>query len=364
MVISLSALFIYTAFVLFLLVALVSPKKKQKSSNKKSGVSVVIPFKNEVTNLPALISSLSVQDYKGPVEVVFVNDGSIDGSVSTINSLRNDSPFEIVLLNSDFDPDIKTTSKQQALDLGIRRAKNEWVALTDADMRLEPDFISSFMNSLSADSALVFGHTSIICGNNILEKIQAFQLEFLFAIAYAFHLADITGSCMGNNILISRSAYIESGGQRKIGYNITEDRALVSLFRQQKRQVNRVEPFKTTAYTYPEKKIGSFIGQMRRWAQGGFHLQSNLLPLGVLFSIQNIFFLIAIAGLLPSTLTTATVLNFILTWTLIAVSFWKIRSPGRFLFFPLYYVFLLFQTVLLTLFFLSGKQIEWKGRKI
>jgi cellulose synthase/poly-beta-1,6-N-acetylglucosamine synthase-like glycosyltransferase len=50
------------------------------------GVSIIIPFRNEEDNLPALLESLKKQNYTGMMEVIFVNDRSEDNGVGVIKN--------------------------------------------------------------------------------------------------------------------------------------------------------------------------------------------------------------------------------------------------------------------------------------
>ena len=81
------------------------------------GISIVIPFKNEALNLERLLASLASQRYNGLYEVILVNDCSTDRYYNAI-SLRRGAvrlKFWIPPLQRP-----RLSSKQQALDLGIR----------------------------------------------------------------------------------------------------------------------------------------------------------------------------------------------------------------------------------------------------
>ena len=172
------------------------------------------------------------------------------------------------------------TSKQQALDFGIDKARYEWIALTDADMKLLPQWLDSLMMSSDQNTDMVFGHTAIMTDNRVFTHIQAFQLEFLFCAAHAFHKVGITGSCMGNNMLVSKQAYQKAGGQKAIGYNMVEDRALLNLFKQKKMNISCTEPFLPLALTYPCENWHLFFIRLKmgkRWICLAFSLFIGLL---------------------------------------------------------------------------------------
>lgn len=354
----------YFVFVLGLIIVLSSKKTNVVEKKSLHPVSIVIPFRNEQKHLKMLLQSLQQQSYSGQYEILLINDGSTDQSIKIINEFKKHSVVEIMVLDSPYDPGCGLTSKQQALDFGIEKARYEWIALTDADMKLMPEWLHSLVVSSGQNTDMVFGHTAIITDNRIFTRIQAFQLEFLFAAAYTFYKAGISGSCMGNNMLISKQAYQKAGGQKAIGYNMVEDRALLNLFKQKKMNVSCTDPFLPLALTFPCENWCHFFHQFRRWAKGGFVWHSNLFFIGLLFSVQNVLLFLTCLSILPQTLSIVAIGNFLLTWLYTALGFSKIRSSQNFFYFPFFLLFLLFETILFLLSFFFGSDIEWKGRKL
>ena len=355
----------YTAVTIFLIISVLKKNRIPEQITEFPGVSVVVPFRNEQVNLPGLLQSLAAQDYQGPIEIILIDDGSTDGSIEEIRKFDQKLPVSPRVLHSTFDPSVKLTSKQQALELGFQNASFEWIALTDADVRLKPEWLTSLVLSALPQKALIFGHTSLCIEQRCpLHLFQAFQLEFLFAVAYAFQMAGIPGSCMGNNLLVSRSAYLQAGGQKAIGYNIVEDMALLNLFYRKGNQVQASIPFSPTVITFPEKRFPDFLNQAKRWALGGFSLSPILSLIGLLFSFQNAsFVLLLFTGLNPVHFSIAAV-NFLLTWVLIAVAFRKTGSSTHAVYFPLYYPFLLLESVILLISIAARPSIKWKNRRI
>ncbi|HEX3018926.1 MAG TPA: glycosyltransferase [Chitinispirillaceae bacterium] len=364
MLILLILLICYSVFLSWLIFILLVNKPARNFNRSSLPVSIVIPFRNEQDHLNTLLLSLQDQSYCGSFEVLLINDGSTDQSVEVIRNFQKHSKIMISLLDSTYNPERKLTSKQQALDFGINHTRHDWIALTDADMKLHPDWLNLLMNSTKDNPALVFGHTSLVTDNTLFNKIQAFQLDFLFSAAFAFFKAGITGSCMGNNMLISKQAYLKAGGQKAIGFNIAEDRALLNLFRKKNSVISCTDPFKPLALTFPCNSWKQFFHQFCRWAKGGFVWRSTLFLIGILFSIQNLLLLSSICLILPPLLSSVAIGNFILTWLFTAASFRRIFSDQKFHFFPFFFLFLLFETIFFFFSILFRFDIEWKGRKL
>jgi cellulose synthase/poly-beta-1,6-N-acetylglucosamine synthase-like glycosyltransferase len=328
------------------------------------GVSVVVPFRNEAPNLRRLIESLDTQRYPGDVEILLVNDGSTDDYREALAAGRCRRTPRII--DSAYTPARPLTSKQQALDLGIAAATHDMIALTDADMRLDPEWLSSLVKQMRRGADLVFGHTVIAgdTGSALFTWFQRFQLEILFAVAFAFNRSDIAGSCMGNNLMISRMAYRKIGGFDAMGYTITEDRELLVRFRREKLRVAAVEPFRPTAMTFPVRHVREYKSQLLRWAYGGLKGDSNLSFFALVALVQNCALLLTGAGLLGPYAAILTFGNFALTWLFFAVALEKIGSrENRLLFAPFYLLFII-EAAMVSALFIFKRRVEWKNRKL
>jgi len=346
------------------------------------GVSIIIPFRNEEDNLPTLLESLGKQNYGGMMEVIFVNDGSEDNGVDVIKECLNLSGESGNTIKGQFKgnsavsvkivdlllSDVKLTSKQQALDLGVSESSNPLVLFTDADMILAPNWAESLVRSQGVSGAeLVFGHTSISQDGRktrFFTMLEAYQLEFLFAFAYAFSKLNLTGSCMGNNLLVVKDTYIKCGGQRGIGYSIVEDRALLELLRKKGFSTTAAEPFHAAAATWPSRSWKQFFSQTTRWACGGLRPKGGLFGAGLLLLFQNIILPLSIFGIMPKAAAILSGINFLLTWVFTAAAFKKNASPAPTLLYPIYYIFMMAETAIFALSLIFNRKIEWKNRKL
>jgi cellulose synthase/poly-beta-1,6-N-acetylglucosamine synthase-like glycosyltransferase len=356
----------YGAFILFLIwvATRIGDTKRNTLPVHPEGISVIIPVKNEEKNIPALLESLSRQDYPGEWEILFVDDGSTDATVEVIT--RETAQHEIVVrcIKGEYSGNRRLTSKQQAIDLGIQAATFPIVALTDADMVLYTNWLSTLISALSPDVDLVFGHTVIPPENRLFTMFQSFQLEVLFAIASVFHYGGFSGSCMGNNMAIRKSAYQECGGFDAIGYCITEDKALLRHLRRNGRKTALVCPFFPSAATVPHRSLHLFFRQIARWAKGGFTNGAGLLLFGVLFAVQNSLMVSGMAGCYGWSVTIAGWINFLFTWLLIGIMFSKNRSPANVIVFPMFYLLLQVEMLCLIPALLGKSGIDWKGTRV
>ena len=116
-------------------------------------LSVVIPAYNEAESLPELHRELAaaLEAIGRPWEVIYVDDGSRDGSDEVIARLAAADPrVRGAVLRRNF-------GKSAALATGFRLARGEWVATLDADLQDDPAELQRLIEALAQGHDLVSG---------------------------------------------------------------------------------------------------------------------------------------------------------------------------------------------------------------
>lgn len=112
---------------------------------KKPYVSIIIPVYNEEQSIQDCVHSLRNQNFS-PLEIIAVDDGSIDSSVSICMDFGID-----VYLQEHRGPGA-------ARNLGARNAKGNILVLIDADMTFEPDYIQKLILPIINNEAIATCH--------------------------------------------------------------------------------------------------------------------------------------------------------------------------------------------------------------
>ena len=110
-------------------------------------ISVIVPLYNEAESLPELQQWIErVMDANGfTYEVIYVNDGSTDGSWEVIQRLAASNPsVKGVCFRRNY-------GKSPALNTGFRRAKGDVVITMDADLQDSPDEIPELYRMITQD---------------------------------------------------------------------------------------------------------------------------------------------------------------------------------------------------------------------
>jgi Glycosyltransferases involved in cell wall biogenesis len=103
-------------------------------------ISVVVPVYNEQENLRVLFQRLhSALEAVGSFEVIFVDDGSSDGSDELLDDIcRHDARYKVIHFSRNF-------GHQAALQAGLRATRGNAVALIDSDLQDPPELIPQFI---------------------------------------------------------------------------------------------------------------------------------------------------------------------------------------------------------------------------
>lgn len=115
-------------------------------------ISVIIPVYNEVESINELYKQLlkALQEFS-KYEIIFIDDGSSDGSVETIKKISElDNSINLIQFHRNY-------GKSAALAEGFKHAKGNYIVTMDADLQDDPKEISNLINKLEEGFDLVSG---------------------------------------------------------------------------------------------------------------------------------------------------------------------------------------------------------------
>jgi len=150
-------------------------------------LSLVIPVYNEEENLPLLFDS--IQQALKPIgrswEVVFVDDGSQDGSLRVLETLFAKDPAHVraVVFRRNF-------GQTAAIAAGVDHAQGEIIILLDADMQNDPADIPALLAKLDEGYDLVSGWRKDRQDNRFTRTIPSNLANGLISWVTGVHLHD------------------------------------------------------------------------------------------------------------------------------------------------------------------------------
>ncbi len=139
-------------------------------------ISVVVPVYNEADNLRPLRERLVpvLDRLTDRWEVVFVNDGSRDGTLAGLRQINGeDGRFRAVSLSRNF-------GKEIAIAAGIDHARGQAVVIMDADLQHPPATIAEFVAKWREGYVMVYGQRTDRNGESALKRAFARAFYRLF----------------------------------------------------------------------------------------------------------------------------------------------------------------------------------------
>jgi cellulose synthase/poly-beta-1,6-N-acetylglucosamine synthase-like glycosyltransferase len=330
-------------------------------------VSVIIAARNEEATLPYLIATVRAQTYPSDLfEVIIVNDHSTDNTAALAKEFDG-TRWQMILPNAD----ASTSSKKIAIASGIEKAKGELLVITDADCRVNKDWIrtiAAFYEEKNA--AFIAAPVKFTHDHSLLQVFQVLDFMTLQGITAASVASSTHAMCNGANLAYTKQAFQKVNGFAGIDKVATGDDMLLmhKIWKKHPDQVHYLKSKEAIVTTDSMKSWKEFLMQRRRWASKTlvyddfrivlvltFLLLFNLLFFVLLTtaffnSVYWIHFFVFLAG------------KTIIEWPFVSsvAAFYGEQKLMRYFFFiqPLH----IFYTVFVGILSQFGKY-EWKGRR-
>jgi glycosyltransferase involved in cell wall biosynthesis len=207
------------------LVPVVRPSRDEKPCSNYPLISVVVPAKNEETNIHDCIASFLKQDYPN-IEIIIANDNSVDDTEAIIRSFGD----RVTCFNVLPTPE-GWSGKNYAVHTALEKASGEWFLFSDADTRHEPESVSSaFRHAVHHDLGFLTLTPRCLAESLAEKMIQPTAMGYM-GLWFPLDRINAPGSPLvfgnGQFLFIKRSAYEEIGGHAAVSGEMHEDFALM-----------------------------------------------------------------------------------------------------------------------------------------
>ncbi len=184
-------------------------------------ISIIVPVYNDPEGLNDTLASLINQEFdKDSYEILIVDNGSGDRTLSVANKFRAEYPDLIKVLIED-----KIQSSYAARNRGIISSTGEIIAFIDADMTVEPDWLSKIIDTMS-------GKDIKYAGCNVEMVLNHRSVAGLYDLVTGFKIPEslkFKHFASTNSLLIKREIFnalglfdyrLISGGDREFGIRV------------------------------------------------------------------------------------------------------------------------------------------------
>jgi len=330
---------------------------------------IVIPARNEASNIKACVDSILAQDYPLDFfEIIVVDDFSEDDTAFIVKAIGHDHPNVHLLSLADFyQPGEMNSFKKKAIEKAVSHAKGNWIVTTDADCIIPKHWLSLYHAYIIKNNPVfVAAPVMFIKETGILNEFQVLDFLALQGITAAAVGAGKHSMSNGANLAFEKSAFIAVGGYQGVDQIASGD----DMFLMHKMKVtlsNRIGYLFHPGAIVLTKTMSNwkdFIMQRIRWSSKARYYDDNsIFWVLLLVYLYNLFLLALLFGgaYIPVLISLAIKTIFELIFLTPVSKFYQLTGELRY--FPLFQPLHIVYTLVAGLFG-QVKTYTWKGRRV
>ena len=245
------------------------PSPHVEIPTSSSGISIIIPFRNEARRLPDLLRSIQRACTENiPVELIFVNDDSTDSSPHLVENFS--APCPHILLHSYARG---PSPKKEALWTGIRHAQYPTIITWDADIVIPPTYFHDIFQVLQnhSQAPMIIAPVGMISPEkpSWLAGFQQAENLYLQAITRLSAMAGHPLMCNGAHLIFRKDAFLAVNGYRDLPPAAGGDDMFLMIKIKQRfpHQISYAGSALITVRTYPVKTWLHWWRQRLRWSR-------------------------------------------------------------------------------------------------
>ncbi|MEB2781591.1 glycosyltransferase [Algoriphagus sp. C2-6-M1] len=168
-------------------------------------VTLIIPFRNEVRNIPSLSAHLKKLRYPN-LSILLLDDHSEDGSFQLLEKYFEENP-SIQVLRS------QKKGKKCALEFGVKMATGEIILCTDADCDFHEFWVENMIAPFQNQKIqLVAGAVMVEAESKLLEVFQSLDWASILLMTNFSFAKKCPLMCSGANLAYRKEAFAQVNG--------------------------------------------------------------------------------------------------------------------------------------------------------
>lgn len=256
----------------FVLAGLVLDKRprylKPEQIDKLPPLTILVAAYNEARNIDETLTSLVRQEYPAEVEVLVIDDGSTDGTPERVSAFQAGGDYDRSRCHLRLIRVEQNGGKAQALNLGLKQARNELIVTVDGDSYL----YRNALRNLAAN--LVYGpaRTAAVAGTVLVRNSRENFVTRLQEWDYFHGIAIVKRTqSLFQGTLVAQGAFsiYRREGLKEIGgwpSTVGEDIVVTWGLLRAGYRIGYAE--NAFAFTRVPENLGGYYRQRKRWARG------------------------------------------------------------------------------------------------
>jgi cellulose synthase/poly-beta-1,6-N-acetylglucosamine synthase-like glycosyltransferase len=242
-----------------------------KDLKPKTKFSIVIPFRNEASNLPAMLESISKLNYpKELFEIILIDDESDDDSVAIIETYFEKNldlaRIDRTLLKNDRHT---KSPKKEAITNAILHAKYDWIITTDADCMLPKYWLDSFDECIQTQGPeFIVAPITYSKTNTFLDRFQLLDVMSLQSSTIGGFGIGKPFLCNGANLAYTKQLFNSlKGFEGNTDIGSGDDIFILEkVVKNQPTKVRFLKCEQAIVTTMPQPTADALMSQRIRWA--------------------------------------------------------------------------------------------------
>ncbi len=267
-------LILTVSYVLFFTVCLTGwallPEGKTGNGRSNTSVSIIVAARNEARHIGWLLNDLAAQKYPRAFwELLVIDDGSEDNTAAIV---REFSRFPVTLIqmkDEGMDHDTGGSHKKKALQTGIAMATGELIVTTDADCRMNDEWLATIVAAYESNPVHMLVSPVLYTGmKGWFEKMQALDFLGMIGITGATLQVGLPALCNGANLAFRKASFMEVHGYDGISQVASGDDVLLmqKMALRWKDGIHFLKSNKAVVNTFAPHSLAAFTRQRIRWA--------------------------------------------------------------------------------------------------
>jgi ABC-type dipeptide/oligopeptide/nickel transport system permease subunit/glycosyltransferase involved in cell wall biosynthesis len=244
--------------------------------------SVIIPARNEASNIEACIAGIRAQNYPSHLfEIIVVDDFSEDETAQKVLKIAQQHSNVHLLRLQDFTKDENLVAyKKRAIEIAITQATGDWMVTTDADCSFTNNWLASYDAYIQEhDSVMVAAPVAYTNTGGFLSIFQVLDFISLQGITAAAVASGSHTLCNGANLCYSKEAFERVGKFSGIDHLPSGDDMLLmhKMKKSYPGKIGYLYAQNAVVTTAPSDTMGLFIQQRIRWASKASGYQDKII---------------------------------------------------------------------------------------
>jgi cellulose synthase/poly-beta-1,6-N-acetylglucosamine synthase-like glycosyltransferase len=346
-----------------------TPLQVSSSFQPTTSFSIVIPARNEETNIKACLQSIQQLNYPANLfEIIVVDDFSDDATVAAAKQFAGVNVIELKeILNEKIN-----SYKKKAIELGIEKATGNYIVTTDADCVVPSNWLRNFAFVIEQQpTVFIAAPVAMKEESSFIKLFQSLDFLTLQGITAASVGAGFHSMCNGANLCYSKEAFYKVDGFKHVDHIASGDDMLLmhKLYSEFPTQVHYSKAADSIVLTNPVETVGEFFRQRIRWAsKADQYDDKRIFWVLLLVYLLNVFFVVLFITAFFNSRLWMLLAGSLLVKTMVELIFLMpvatfFRKEKLLLWFPLAQPFHIVYTVIAGWLGKFGSY-EWKGRKV